>query len=180
MTEYTWQEKMEETERRKRFNEKRDIEEGCVSCLVISLILSFVIFIGYYTIFEFPKRWDKPEYKEARQVGTEKILTSLHKDAVNSANTIDITEFTLVSQRIAEHDSAHYAKKITKMVNNTGCDLLYKESTFDFDTYTRDVRIVFDALYKDEKFQKYADKYKHSIEQLAVRRRIFNQKIKGK
>lgn len=112
----------------------------------------------------------------------DEILKSAHSDAVNSANTVNLADYEITSGFKAKCDSLYYARKISHFIHIKGQDFLYFKPIMLYSPVTHRVtkysRLTIDTerINKEPKFAKYVTGYKRSVEQLAVQRRISNQK----
>lgn len=106
----------------------------------------------------------------ARKDGAKRVLESLHSDAIRSANTVNFSDCQIVSQGALERDSAHYAREIRRFVRKSGYDYLY------WDDCDNGIRFDVSGCKYDLRRQQCANGYKQAVRQLAVQRRISNQK----
>ena len=104
----------------------------------------------------------------ARNDGAQKVLESLHSDAIRSANTANFSDYMVViPQSMLERDSARYAREIQRIIRNSGYDYLYWNDGFHFDVY---------VCKEDLRRQQIAYDYKQAVKKLALQRRILKQK----
>ena len=143
---------------------------GCVGC---AALLGVLITVSYFAYLEY-KGSPSKIYEKELKYGTEQILNIAHVDAVNSANTINVDEYELVSPRVAKRDSACYARKITRFIKRSGTEFLGWEPDVTRKIYV--LTVDKNRIAKDTNFVKLSNGYKHAVEQLAVQRRISKQK----
>lgn len=134
-------------------------------------VVMFVLvygFIGWAVWFAFVG--PACERAGARKDGAKRVLKSLHSDAIRSANTANFSDYQVVSQRELERDSARYAREIQRIIRNSGYDYLY------WDDCDNGIRFDVSGCKYDLRRQQCANGYKQAVRQLAVQRRISNQK----
>jgi len=108
----------------------------------------------------------------ARKDGAQRVLESLHSDAIRSANTASFSDYTVIPQRELERDSAHYAREIRHFIRNSEYKYLCRKGRvyqFDMDRWVR-------WGMRDAEVQQWTDGYKQAVGQLAMQRRIPKQK----
>ena len=111
----------------------------------------------------------EPAFERAgvRKDGAQKVLESLHSDAIRSANTASFSDYTVIPQSMLERDSVHYARQIQRIIRNSGYDYLYWDDGIQFDVHRCKENI---------RRQQCAYDYERAVKKLAVRRRTFKQK----
>lgn len=120
-------------------------------------------------------------HKDAKKQGVKQILNSAHSDAANSAYTINLADYETTSKIKAKCDSLYYARKVSHFIYLNG-NKFVKPKPITKEVYG--VRYVIgyvaeidqNRIYQDPKFNKYLTGYKKSVQQLAVQRRINNQR----
>ena len=121
------------------------------------------------------------QHKNAKKQGVKQILDSAHSDAIISAYTIDLANYETTSKLKAKCDSLYYARKVSHFIYLNG-NKFVKHKPITKEVYG--VRYIMEynseidqnRICKDQKFNKYLTGYKKSVQQLAVSRRISNQK----
>lgn len=131
----------------------------------IVLMVLWYGFIGWAIWYAFvgPAR----ERACARSDGAQKVLESLHSDAIRSANTANFSDYMVIPQSMLERDSVRYARQIQRIIRNSGYDYLYWDDGIQFDVHRCKENI---------RRQQCAYDYERAVKKLAVRRRTFKQK----
>lgn len=140
-------------------------------------VLSCVFAIFYLVYNTLPVA----QHKDAKKQGVKQILNSAHSDAINSAYTINLADYETASKLKAKCDSLYYAKRISHFIHLNG-NKFVKPKPITQEVYG--VRYVVgygseidqSRICKDPKFKKLLTNYEKSVQQLAVRRRINNQR----
>lgn len=119
-------------------------------------------------------------YKNEKKQGVKQILDSAHSDAVNSAYTINLADYEITSKLKAKCDSLYYARKVSHFIYINGNKFVKFKPVIKEVYGVRHIDLDFgidqNLICKDPKFNKYLTGYKKSVQQLAVQRRISNQK----
>lgn len=172
---------------RKKYKKSKEDKEMDLSAFFVYVLFGLLI-IGnlYFSVSPFLPDVDfKKDCNKAKEQGTKQILESAHYRAVNSIDTINIAEYELVSNRRAERDSARCARKVKKFIKHSGNRYLYRllENPRDYISYVLQgdesvgtIILKTDLVNKEPEFQKILHDYEVAIQQLAVQRRISNQK----
>lgn len=113
------------------------------------------------------------EYAPIKEKVTNQILESAHSHAVKSLDTVNFADYVMISQRTAERDSARLGQKISKLVDNSGIDYLYKEWVGGGGWENWAVVFDKDAFVKEPKVQKALRGYEQACQQLAARRKVY-------
>ncbi len=121
------------------------------------------------------------QHKDAKKQGVKQILNSAHSDAINSAYTINLADYEIASKLKAKCDSLYYAKRISHFIHFNG-NKFVKPKPIIQEVYGRRYVVGYDSeidqnrIRKDPKFNNLLTNYKKSVQQLAVLRRINNQR----
>lgn len=140
----------------------------------VSVGVIALLYLGYNTT-------PIAQHKNAKRQGVKQILDSAHSDAVNSAYTINLADYETTSKLKAKCDSLYYARKVSHFIYLHGNQFV-KPKPITKEVYgvryimEYDSEIDQNRICKDPKFNKYLTGYKKSVQQLAVSRRISNQK----
>ncbi len=115
------------------------------------------------------------EHKRLTQEVSDSILNWTHRNAIESANKIDIKNITTNPQQVqqAQRDSAHYATQITEFVRNNALDYICERYYYcpQHQQEHMVIGVSIPSVYKDKRLQKSLKKYNQAIQNLEAQRR---------
>ncbi len=161
----------------------RDDDKGSLWLWILCIVMvGAMAAYAAYVAFFYKTEWDE-QLDQARKYGTEQVLESTHSRAVKSVDTINFANYVMIPQKTAERDSARYSRKISRFINLSGTDYLYKYIVYETpgDGYRHAYyKVVFDkdAFVKEPKVQKALRGYEQSCQQLAARRKVYKPQSK--
>lgn len=129
-------------------------------------------------IYFYKKNEPGKEYAPIKEKAANQILESAHSRASKSLDTINFTNYVIIPQKTAERDSARYSREISKLVDNSGIDYLYKEWVGNGESENWTVVFDKDAFVKDPKVQKALHGYEQACQQLATWRKVYKHQSK--
>ena len=156
----------------------RDDDKGALWLWILCIVMmgAMAAYAGYVAFF-YKTEWDE-QLDQARKYGTEQVLESTHSRAVKSVDTINFANYVMIPQKTAERDSARYSRKISRFINLSGTDYLYKYVVYE--TPGNGYRYGYykvgfdkDAFIEEPKVQKALKGYEQACQQLAARRKVY-------
>lgn len=152
---------------------------GATPIVFLLIVLSVGFGIGYFE--------DTKPHNQHIKNETKKILSAAHKEAVNSADTLDLRSF-LVDTKSASKDSVRLAKKMHNWMKYQGENPRFCDYKAVFDSVgTRNGKTLFrrskypwrinlDKAMQDQDFAQIYNQYCQTIKQLEIARRQHRQK----
>ena len=151
----------------------RDDDEEPLWLWIFLIVVIVAMFGG--AIYLYKNNKPGKEYAPIKEKAANQILESAHSRALKSLDTINFANYVLIPQKTAERDSSHYSRKISKLVDNSGIDYLYKEWVGGGGSENWAVVFDKDAFVKEPNVQKALKGYEQACQQLAARRKVYKQ-----
>ena len=148
-----------------------DCDVTTAICVIVAFGFTVAVIIEFAIPLYKAERKMDAEYAPIREVAANEILESAYSRAVQSLDTVNFANYSIVSPKIAERDSVRYSRKISNFINNSGTDYLYNKFVGGAVRW----KLTFDknAATSKPKIQKLLKKYEQACQQLVARRKFY-------